>query len=792
MPCPIIRRVFFLLSLFLVQKLSAQITLASGNLQLTLDKKGVITSVNYMVGSQSTSLLHQDTSSALLSIIHQGKQFLPDQLLWDRGKKILTFHFKKAGAKVLVSATPQNTHLTLKVTEAKPESAIDAIVWGPVHTNLHHKIGEVVGVVRSKSHAFGFLLLQKETMGGHYSPDGESGGRGALALPWQEDGSSVQAYAPNRAMPKTIHTMALKGIPVPPMKAAYLKGSAIALFTCPEEKALDVIEQVVQAENLPYPKVKGVWTKKAFLKSRSYLISEFKEQEIDKIIDIAQRGGFFSLYHSGPFKTWGHYPIDSAFFPSGNEGVKKCAKKAHDAGLFFGVHTLTNFINPEDPYVWGKPDPRLMASGQATLNANISAEDTTIPVSHVDAFNQNQNNHLRTVRIGDELIQYDGITTQVPFMLQGCKRGMFGTKAAAHSTKETVYKLIDHAYKVFFPNFDLQQEIARNLGQYFNEMGIDHLDFDGHEGCYASGQGDMAPAAFAEALLKEVKHDIINGTSMSKPYYWYMNTLCNWGEPWYGGFKESMQEYRISNQAMLERNYFPNMLGWYILGKNTTYPEMEWMLARAAGWNAGFAMVTSVSAVRANPIGLGLLDIIKQWEKARMGDAFNEAQRELLKNGSLEFHLETINDKAWNLYALVNIPTIRHEVVRKQPGEPTATSHAFELNSFEQGLRWRLQVNGETGQLQNLKLVLDDQHTLLIKDPIAVGETLVYQDSPQLILYDEKGKFKKYITLDYGWPKLKKGNHVISIDGKSDNDSPIQLEWQIQYLDHPQQVKAKQ
>ena len=57
----------------------------------------------------------------------------------------------------------------------------------------------------------------------------------------------------------------------------------------------------------------------------------------------------------------------------------------------------------------------------------------------------------------------------------------------------------------------------------------------------------------------------------------------NWGEPWNGGFTESMQQYRVDNQALFDRNYMPHMLGWYLLTERTKLAEMEWMLARAAG-----------------------------------------------------------------------------------------------------------------------------------------------------------------------------------------------------------------
>jgi len=48
-----------------------------------------------------------------------------------------------------------------------------------------------------------------------------------------------------------------------------------------------------------------------------------------------------------------------------------------------------------------------------------------------------------------------------------------------------------------------------------------------------------------------------------------------------------MQEYRIQNQALFDRNYVPNMLGWYRLTATTSLVEMEWMLGARGRVGAG-------------------------------------------------------------------------------------------------------------------------------------------------------------------------------------------------------------
>ena len=209
-----------------------------------------------------------------------------------------------------------------------------------------------------------------------------------------------------------------------------------------------------------------------------------------------------------------------------------------------GIHVLSNFINTNDPYVTPVPDPRLMRTGSASIKA-IDATQTIIEVGSGPYFKKQASNHLRTVRIGKELIQYDSATQEPPYLLLGCKRGAFGTKASAHSSMEQADKLIDHDYGVFFPNIDMQKEVAINFANLLNETGVDHFDFDGFEGGVGTGEGDYGVELFAKEIYDRVKHPVIYGTSISKSYFWHICSYYNWGEPWYGGFNESMQYKKV-------------------------------------------------------------------------------------------------------------------------------------------------------------------------------------------------------------------------------------------------------
>jgi hypothetical protein len=324
-----------------------------------------------------------------------------------------------------------------------------------------------------------------------------------------------------------------------------------------------------------------------------------------------------------------------------------------------------------------------------------------------------------------------------------------------------VGKLLDHPYQVFYPNFELQREIARNMARTFNLAGLEQMDFDGHEGCASTGQGDYAYELFPKDFYDNLDHTVINGTSNSKHFYWHINSYCNWGEPWYEGFRESMQEYRIKNQALFERNYLPNMLGWYLLTETTSLSDIEWMLARAAGYNAGFALATSIQAVRKNADTGPILDAIREWETARRRGAFTAAQRELMKNPKSEFHLEVIGDSQRKLYPFHESQGFRHERVVRQPGEPTFSHWEYKNPDQKQALQFKLRVVGDSGLVVNPRFELDRSAAIVFPVELTLGQTLLCEGTTTARVYDAKGRQIRTVEATAPIPTVQPGKHAI-------------------------------
>ncbi|HLO79954.1 MAG TPA: hypothetical protein VK166_03295 [Chitinophagaceae bacterium] len=771
--------------------LNAQFLFNAGELNMSLDKRGYFTEIsNKLTGK---NYLYTDTLAPLMTLVSGDKKYQPNSLTYDKAKKKISLNYGEAGVAIDILVTVKATHLVLEVIKAVPANKIDAVIWGPIPTTINKIIGEIIGVVRDQDVALGIQVLNIKTLGGDYpNREGSTWSRGIAAVPakW---GSLLQAYAINRDRDRYVDGWGGQqmNMPVKAMKGETVVGTRIAIFTCNEPGTLDRLERIEIDEKLPHPTIKGVWFKKSGIYGKSYLISSFGESDIEEMIGYVKKAGLISLYHEGPSQSWGHYILDPKQFPNGRNGLKNCADKAHAAGLYLGMHTLTNFINTNDPYVTPVPDKRLSITGFSALVKNIDSVQNEIEVASPEYFNNEKANSLHTVKIGSELIRYRSVSAKPPYVLLDCQRGAFGSSKAPHRSGELVGKLFDHPYNVFFPDLDMQREIAKNIANLMNETGVDHLDLDGHEGALASGQGDYAIELFAKDVYENVKHDLIMGTSLSKTFYWHTGSYYNWGEPWYGGFKESMQQYRIDNQGLFDRNFMPHMLGWYLLSENTSLPEMEWMLARAAGYSAGFAMVARPEALRKNPITNSLLDAIREWETAKHGNAFSAAQKEALKNPKNEFHLEKIADGKWTLNTYAISPVFVREKFERQPGEPTHTEWKFSQKWNEQVLQFRMNIIGTEGSVTNIKMQLDNYRELLLPLTLKAGESLVCDGTETIRLYDKNGKPKGTFKLQSAPPMVSAGEHNIIIDSGFEGEEPPKIELQFKGVNSREIIQLK-
>ncbi|HNW56167.1 MAG TPA: hypothetical protein PLR88_00325 [Bacteroidales bacterium] len=782
---------------------AGNISLETAYMKLEINEKGYIVSIFDKLNNSEYFPAGQN--APLLSIRCNGEIENPSLIRQKSNKIILQFDRNKVEAQIMTVI--KQDYISFELSAITHPETVELIVWGPYPTTISKTIGECVGVVRDGQFAIGIQSLNVKTLGGYPSEENDiepsydiltSANKADITPEWKNKkvyrgqtarvmdfGSILQAYCRNRNKERIISNWNHEYYVAPAFNDGGVIGSKIALFGSPAGKALDIIGQIEISEGLPHPVIDGEWLKEARSATASYLIMAFNENNLDRALEITKKAGLKYLYHGGPFKSWGHFVLDEKEFPENWTSMKRCVDRANAQGIKLGVHTLSNFINTNDAYVSPVPDKRLAKVGESIITENIGAESEEIYIKSPTYFNQMKNNSLHSVVIGDEIIRYREVSSNAPWKLLGCQRGAFDTKASPHKSGEVIGKLMDHGYKVFLSNEELSEEISKSIAKLFNETGLMQISFDGLEGVWSTGMGQYARSLFTKTwydnLKPELRGKVINDASNPSHFNWHINTRYNWGEPWYAGFRESQTNYRLMNQDFYQRNLLPSMLGWFSMSNQTSVEDTEWLLARAAGFDAGFAFNLSFENIEKNGQSEAILKAINTWETARMAGAFSSEQKLKMQNINNEYHLELNGEGKWLLYSY-QIKRYVHEQKERQPGEPLYSTFEFKNPYKDQPMMFILNLlpaeNNIGSSVNNITLEVNDYYKIEIPVEMEPFQILKLDETGKLQLFDKNWNLIRIIVAEGKIPVLSKGDNKINFDAEfsGEGSSKVKIE----------------
>ena len=777
----------FILSFILLSVIACnntnEISFSTKSFNMSFQKDGLLSNLKDAVEQREYTYFNQE--NYLLGIQVSGKLEYPTLMEYSSEDNNIHLRFDKNDINAVIEIIENDNYFSFELVELSNEEIVELVLWGPFKTTIKETIGETIGVVRNKDYAIGIQGLNPRTLGGYPSSDDSTPSynifgttslvdvadsldilyRGHTALP-KDYGSALQAYTRNRANERVITTLSHENYIAPKFEDAGVVGSKIAFFGCRPDEVLNTIEKIELKEGLPHPMLNGVWAKRATEATAAYLIQDFDLENIDDAIDLTKRAGLQYLYHVGPFENWGHFDLKPDKFPNNWQSLKACVDRAKDKGIKVGVHTLSNFITTNDPYVTPVPDKRLASVGNSELMTDVSMGSKNIEIKDPTYFNQMKNNNLHAVVIGSEIIRYERVSDTAPWILLNCERGVFKTKVNSYKKGQKIEKLIDHAYKTFLSNTELSLEMSSTLAKLYNQTGLKQISFDGLEGNLSTGMGSYGELLFTknwfDKLQPDIQEDYIMDASRPGHFFWHMFTRMNWGEPWYAGFRESQTSYRLLNQDYFRRNFIPCMLGWFSMSERTSIEDIEWMLARSAAFDAGYALLTSNNIIEKNGYGEEILEKIKQWEKARMTHAFSDDQKKRMEEIKAEFTLDTEGDGNWKLTPY-NIMRFEHKLKVRQPGEPLWSEFYFKNNYEEQPFEFILTTTNKS-TVSQLVIEIDDFKKIELDITLRPDEKLKYEGGNQVVLFDRNWNMVESIYVDPTDFILAKGEHQIKVD----------------------------
>ncbi|SHI54834.1 hypothetical protein SAMN04487911_10349 [Arenibacter nanhaiticus] len=778
--------------------------------KLTLDNQGNLTEL--LEKETGKNLLMKGYNASLLTIQSDGVNYPITS--WERAGEILKLKFNKIGAEISVNINSENSYLTFEIVKVKSVKFIEKVIWGPYHVLPSEKIGQSIGIAYDDNTAIGLMGLNLKSRGGFEIETRERFGNAAKRI---DGGASLTGFVRDRSRFRTVDNWEQKlgqSVPVKDSDAEII-GAKFAFYCVPTEKLLKVVEEIVLNEDLPYIKTKNVWNKVSQYSSSSKLIMSYNVNNIEACIDVAEKAGITSVYHGGIFKTWGTFMLDDKDFPKGYQSVRECSDIAEKHGINLGAHTLTNFITTNDPLVTPRPDPGLVMAGITRLEKSISENDDELllqdevvrPAYHepnIEKVNPRWREHT-AVRIGDEIIEYSYATSEGKLVLKDCKRGAFGTKAVKHKKGEKVSRLMSHGYKVFFPDINLQDQMAKNLAKFFNEANLKRISFDGIEGGLASGHGRYGSDRFVKVFFDHLKDpNIVANSSDVTHFGWHYFANESWGEPWTSdNFREAHLSHRLDVQQALKEDLLPRKMGQFSINANTTKKDIEWVMGLCAGYDAGVDFYISPNFEEINKEANSILSEIKKWENARMEGLFTEAQKEKLRDPYTFYGLErngegvslvfieswapeggrTQGENDFNSLSssiLKSSPEApvsldyRHTNMTTEPGQPTAAIWKYFCAGPKQKLQFVIRLPKESRESVNGIYLKVGAKKIVMPFTLAPGDFITNKGNSTYKHLSADLQVKNEVIIDEGYFTVNEGQNVIEFDyqGKGRDAGP--------------------
>ena len=703
-----------------------------------INDKGYITSMKNTTVSPAREFSPTDKSSPLMSLYDSEKKvyYTPQSAVFDDAKHCFTLEYPN-GSVAEVALKPCDKYFKLTLNSLEPRNGVDVIQWGSYYTNITNLLGEIIGVARDTSevvnYSIGVLALNDNTIGGTADIEGDAAPfQYIIHTPDKEryplpdslyegqvftlggDGISDVAFyshkepyfrimygnaamvdslgriylnyqSRDRSKPRQVFYSLIPNmkanipnhIDVEPIPGVDFIGSSIALWGSPDSTALmDVIQDIVLSEGLPYPTVNGKWIKDPAAYSPD--VYAYGNQ-YDSIADYASRLSFPAIYAGDQgflhpdrgnegYLDGKDQARKTFHLSSGNMSHREFANLSATKGVMLGRDCITNSLAPGTMDASPVPSDSLCYQQKRTLMKSITAQDTLIVVDDPKYLEEigSWEGHcksLNIIKIGKELIHYLGVSETAPYTLQNVTRGYWGTQATGHEANEPVYKLqvtINYGYDGLIPNLALQDKIAEYYAETAARSGVTFYDFDGQEFLFNNGHGYYSAKRFFRKLFAKAKelgvpYIRFAGATLSEGS-WHNQSVWNVGR--YDVEKRDWCAVTSQGKDMRDvtySNYFPVSFGGNFAIKDTSYVEQyEHVQAMSVGYGVTYFLPLSQKEVESCPQKEAIFATIRTWEDARRANAFPTYIRKMLQNPALNWRLEKKADNEWTLYQMEN------------------------------------------------------------------------------------------------------------------------------------------
>lgn len=757
------------------------LSLQTTDTRFALDGRGCFTSIKSRQSGRE--YLAPGKPSPLLSLSANGRSLLPSSAKLAADNKTITLSYTN-GAVATVSVVAKGQYVRFQLQSLERRGLVDNIVWGPVHTTISKTIGDILGVVRDHEWAIGMLALDDITTQGPpvdsdfgqmyyyvHSPDpvkypvpepfkeGQRftiGGDGISDVAFYShpeeyfhmgfengaslepgSGSAITYHARDRRRSYTSFYTLIPGMPptqprhqtVDPLDVDFI-GSSVAFYACPSDQGLAVIEKVVLSEGLPHPTINGKWVKDP----AAYQPDIAWNGPHDRLIEYADALGLKGVqdegmgeYYINPADPWDGPRVP---FKDGRKlTIREFTNQTRKHGIRYGLHTLCLFIREESSDARPVPNENLQTVLRTKLAAPITASDTNITVTDPSFLAEKgtwHDNEKNVLRIGTELLTYDGVTDVSPYALKAVKRGINGTQASAHAAGDELVKLQINCYHGFVPDMKMLLSYADLYAKRLNDLGMEYVDFDGLESCMYQNHGDYAFKVFMRRLfdsyqkLSGNKYLRIMGSSICEGSWHYMS-VCNVG----GGnhmFDPVKNRWGIEGKDIYYQwrsSYFPVTFGIQDYQADWSVYDAENLEAKSIGFNGTYMLGLNQGTVERSGEKEAIFTAYRAWQNARAANVFTREIKKRLDDLHFKFHLEQTGQKTFTLQP---VREINRTVKADDKEESVTLKHSFDAQPLALALRF---VGPEKSTVKGVQLTFPDGRKFVSTNAMKPGEFIL-------------------------------------------------------------------
>lgn len=447
-----------------------------------------------------------------------------------------------------------------------------------------------------------------------------------------------------------------------------LEGSAVALLAVPTAQVKPTLAQLADSFHLPRNSAAGQDSKDLPAARESYWFVSLAEPDVDQwlryceLADIRQ----ILITSSAWCQQVGHYTFRPTY-PAGLESLKRVVSRLQSRGIQVGMHCFASKISKTDAYVTPVPDRRFWVDMRATLAEDVDAQATSLrlledlsqwpgsPLTQRKYWEGGVTKHQEIV-LDDEIVRYEQIGPEGQWnTLLGCRRGAWGTKAAAHRAgTEGRHYGVDGCINGYIIDQEtgLLDEATGRLAAVFNACNFDLVYFDGGEDVdrnrfnyYVSNFQATAMSKFTRRPLVHMgtclTHNLWHSFTRSGTVDTYLNTIHGriaGGIPvdkW-----PTVREHidrSVRRLANLADDMLPGELGWFGIwpkGPHTDglqLDEIEYLMTKSLGYDAPISLETNLGQMESHPLTPGILQIVRAYQGLRRAGRVPAATRQALR-----------------------------------------------------------------------------------------------------------------------------------------------------------------